>query len=170
MIKYDSQNKVFYLNTKTTTYAMGLFQNQILVHLYWGKRINPTLKKKSVDAPVKKGDVLGTAEILYAEQVIGTVNLVAGEDVSANGLLKFFDIIRKIFTSLVFKIIFIIIELCVVIFFSYVVYINTKDKKRKRRVKYIPYDEEKELLKKEKIRKKREKAGRPEYRGDIDDE
>jgi D-alanyl-D-alanine carboxypeptidase (penicillin-binding protein 5/6) len=58
--------------------------------------INPTLKKKSVDAPVKKGDVLGTAEILYAEQVIGTVNLVAGEDVSANGLLKFFDIIRKI--------------------------------------------------------------------------
>ena len=46
MIKYDSQNKVFYLNTKTTTYAMGLFQNQILVHLYWGKRINPTLKNE----------------------------------------------------------------------------------------------------------------------------
>ena len=132
--------------------------------------INPTLKKKSVDAPVKKGDVLGTAEILYAEQVIGTVNLVAGEDVSANGLLKFFDIIRKIFTSLVFKIILILIVLCVAIFSSYVVYINTKDKKRKRRVKYIPYDEEKELLKKEKIRKKREKAGRPEYKGDIDDE
>ena len=44
MIKYDSKNKIFYLNTKSTTYAMCLFQNQILVHLYWGKRINPTLK------------------------------------------------------------------------------------------------------------------------------
>ena len=44
MIKYDDQNKIFYLNTKNTTYAMCLFQDQILVHLYWGKRINPTLK------------------------------------------------------------------------------------------------------------------------------
>ena len=132
--------------------------------------INPTLKSKSVDAPVKKGQVLGTAEIVYAQQVIGTVNLVAGEDIKANGLLKFFDIIRKIFTSLVFKIIFILTILIVALFFSYVVYINTKDKKRKRRVKYIPYDEEKEFMKKEKSRKRREKAGRPEYRGETDDE
>ena len=132
--------------------------------------INPTLSKESVDAPVKKGQVLGTAQIVYAQQVIGQVNLVAGEDIKANGLLKFFDIIRKIFTSLVFKIVFSLVLICAGLFFAYVVYINTKDKKRKRRVKYIPYDEQKELMKKEKSRLRRKKAGRPDYRGETDDE
>lgn len=36
----------------------------------------------TVDAPVKKGQVIGKANILYANEVIGTVDLVAEEDVS----------------------------------------------------------------------------------------
>ncbi|MBQ8532734.1 MAG: alpha-galactosidase [Clostridia bacterium] len=44
MISFDSKEQIFYLETQNTTYAMCVFHNQVLVHLYWGKRINPTLK------------------------------------------------------------------------------------------------------------------------------
>ena len=33
------ENNIFYLNTKNTTYALGVFNDGILAHLYWGKRI-----------------------------------------------------------------------------------------------------------------------------------
>lgn len=125
--------------------------------------IKPTLSYESVNAPVKKGDVLGTAEIIYAEQVIGTVNLVAGQDIDSNGMLVFFDIIRRIVTSTAFTIILVLLIIAAVCFVAYVAYINSKGKKRTRRVRYIPYDEEKELMQKEKSRKRREKAGRPKY-------
>ena len=42
MIKYDKDNKLFYLNTKSTSYVIGIFDNEVLVHLYWGDRLkNP---------------------------------------------------------------------------------------------------------------------------------
>lgn len=33
------ENNIFYLDTNKTTYAMGVFNDNLLVHLYWGKRI-----------------------------------------------------------------------------------------------------------------------------------
>ena len=42
MIKYDKDNKLFYLNTKLTSYVIGIFENEVLLHLYWGERLkNP---------------------------------------------------------------------------------------------------------------------------------
>ena len=42
MIKFDGKTKVFYLETKNTTYAMGIWNNEKLFHLYWGKKlVNP---------------------------------------------------------------------------------------------------------------------------------
>ena len=40
MIRINSEKKVFNLITKHTTYAMGVFKNSVLLHLYWGKRLN----------------------------------------------------------------------------------------------------------------------------------
>ena len=41
MITFDRENEIFYLNTKSTTYAMGLNGGK-LFHRYWGKRlVNP---------------------------------------------------------------------------------------------------------------------------------
>ena len=34
MIKFDDKAKVFYLETKNTTYAMGVWNNEKLFHLY----------------------------------------------------------------------------------------------------------------------------------------
>ena len=47
MIRFDAQNKVFYLNTKSTTYAFGVFRN-VLTHLYWGKLLKNELDSESI--------------------------------------------------------------------------------------------------------------------------
>ncbi len=39
MISFNKKNRIFYLHTKKTTYAMGVLGNEVLVHLYWGKRL-----------------------------------------------------------------------------------------------------------------------------------
>lgn len=130
--------------------------------------IKPKLNSDTVDAPVKKGDILGTADVIYAETVIGTVNLVAGNDIEANSFLVFFDFIRKILVSTAFKIIMIIAIVVIIAVVGYIIVINSSGKKKRHKVKYIPYDEEKERLKKEKMEKKRKKAGRPEYNSDDD--
>ena len=128
--------------------------------------IKPTLNAESVNAPVKKGEVMGTAKVIYAEQVLGEVNLVAGQDIEGSPWLIFFDFVKRIFTSVAFLVIFIILIVLAILFTLYVIYINTSDKKKKRKVKYIPYDEEKEKQRKEKLYRKRQKSGRPEYKKD----
>lgn len=125
--------------------------------------IKPELNFSSVNAPVKKGDVLGTATIIYAEQEIGVVNLVAGQDVESSTFLVVLDFFRRVFTSKIFIAIVLILAFAVIAFILYVLYLNTKGKKKTRKVRYIPYNEEKEERQKAKNRRKRQKAGRPEY-------
>ncbi len=127
--------------------------------------IRPVLSDEAVKAPIKKGDILGTAEVVYAETVIGNVNLVAGNNISSNVFLVILDIFTIIFTSLAFKIIFGIIIFVAVLFAAYIYMVNFSGRKKGRKVRYIPYDEEKERQLKEKRRRKREKSGRPEYKG-----
>ena len=43
MIIFDSKTKIFYLNTKSTTYAFGVLEDTVLVHLYWGKRLKNSI-------------------------------------------------------------------------------------------------------------------------------
>ena len=52
-----------------------------------------------VDAPIKKGQVLGTADIIYAEKVIGTVNLISNENVEQSILLTALRAIKNFLTS-----------------------------------------------------------------------
>ena len=98
------------------------------------------LKYDSVEAPVKKGDILGTAEIIYAEQVIGTVDLVAGEDVEPSKILIIVKHIKSFFSSSYMKILYIAIALLILIFIILCIRLNMAAIK-KRRVKYIPYKE-----------------------------
>lgn len=39
MIQFNESKKQFYLHTKKTTYVMGVFGDELLVHFYWGKRL-----------------------------------------------------------------------------------------------------------------------------------
>lgn len=59
-----------------------------------------------VQAPIEKGTVLGTVQVKYADSVIATANLVAGDSVKRSNLLYFGYLIKNIVTSPVFLIIF----------------------------------------------------------------
>lgn len=105
-------------------------------------RIVPHLFEDTVDAPVKKGEVLGTADIVYAEKIIGTVNLVAGTTVKSSKILLTLRTVKKIFTSVYMKVIYVLIAVAIVAFIIATVCMNIKRTKR-RKVKYIPYSDEK---------------------------
>ena len=105
--------------------------------------IRPKPFKDSVQAPIKKGQVLGTADIVYAENVIGTVNLVAGEDVKKSFWLSTFDSIGKFFSSVYMKIVYAIAALAVLAFIISLIVLNS-GRGKKRKVKYIPYNEREE--------------------------
>lgn len=101
--------------------------------------IEPHLIGQSVDAPIKAGDVLGTADVIYASEVIGTVNLVAKETVKANLFLRIGRGFKRFFSSAAFKIVLALIIAAVAIYIAIVIKLNSRSKKR-RKVKYVPYE------------------------------
>ena len=66
-----------------------------------------------VDAPIKKGQVLGTADIIYAEKIIGTVNLISNEDIQKSTLLTALRAVKNFFTSSYMKVLYILIALMI---------------------------------------------------------
>ncbi len=95
-----------------------------------------------VDAPIKKGQVLGTADIIYAEQVIGTVNLIANENIEKSAILAAIRAVKNFFTSSYMKVFYLLIVVAIVVFIIAVIRLNSK-KTKKRKIKYMPYDENK---------------------------
>lgn len=83
-------------------------------------------------APIKKGDVLGKAEILYGETVIATVDLVAAEDVKFNIFIWIIDVFKTLFSSIIFKILFAILLILVIIYILLIIRKNRIKAKRKK--------------------------------------
>jgi hypothetical protein len=86
--------------------------------------------------------VLGTADVIYSEQVIGTVNLVAGETVESSFILVVARALKNIFTSTAFKVIAGIAALALLVYIGLIIKLNF-GKKSHRKVKYIPMDKDK---------------------------
>ena len=104
--------------------------------------IVPHPTKETVDAPIKKGQVLGTADIIYAEQVIGTVNLISNENIEKSAMLTALRAVKNFFTSSYMKVLYVLIALVILIFIIAVIKMNSK-KTKKRKIKYMPYDKDK---------------------------
>ncbi len=101
--------------------------------------VKTKLYKEKVQAPVKKGTVLGEAEVVFAENVIGKVKLISGQDVESHWVLKTADAVKNFFSSVYMKVIYGLIAIVVVIFIILCIKMNMKHF-RKRRVKYVPYN------------------------------
>ncbi|MEG1244463.1 MAG: D-alanyl-D-alanine carboxypeptidase family protein, partial [Oscillospiraceae bacterium] len=71
---------------------------------------------KSLEAPVKKGDVIGKARVVYAGKELRTIDLVAGEDVDRNMLLYIGHVIKEAFKSTAVKIIAGVVILLVIFY------------------------------------------------------
>lgn len=93
----------------------------------------------TVTAPIKKGQVLGTADIVYAETVLGTVNLVSNENIEKSIILSTLESVGSFFTSSYMIFVYILIGIIVLIFIIAVIKMNTKNRK-KRKIKYKPYN------------------------------
>lgn len=104
--------------------------------------ISPKPTKEVVDAPIKKGQVLGTADIIYAEKVIGTVNLISNENIEKSTMLVVVRAIKNFFTSSYMKVVYGLIVLVIIIFIASIIKLNSK-KSKKRKIKYMPYDKNK---------------------------
>lgn len=94
-------------------------------------QIKPHLEKETFKAPIKKGEVLGTADIVYAGEVLGTVNLLASDTLDVNYVLVVIDWLKTALKSTAFKIILIAAVLAVIIFTAAVIVMNRNRKKRR---------------------------------------
>ena len=90
---------------------------------------------ESVDAPVKKGEVIGTANILYAGQVIGTVELVAEEDARRSLILYAGNLLKEGLQSTAGKLV--IAAVVLVVLFFVVVNVLYHYKKKKKRIRVV---------------------------------
>ncbi len=100
--------------------------------------VKTLLNSESCEAPIKKGQVLGKAEVYYAEKLIGTVDLVAGMNVNSSKILTVSKHAKSFFTSIYMKILLIVVAAAIVLFIILCIYLNYS-KIRSRRTKYKPY-------------------------------
>ena len=71
---------------------------------------------KTIMAPVKKGQKLGTADVMLGTTKIGTINLVANEAVARSTPLYFVYLVGKFFSSLWFRIVSIALLILLILF------------------------------------------------------
>ena len=83
---------------------------------------------EEVDAPVKKGDVIGKAEVVYEGVHIASITLVAQEDVKKNYLWAMFNWLEKIMSSKGF-----IIAVIVIVVILIVLFFGTKNERERRK-------------------------------------
>ncbi len=104
--------------------------------------IKPNLPEKNASAPIKKGDVLATADIIYAEQKLGTVNLISHENIKRSVMLTVLNAVKNFLISPYMKVVYVVLLAVIIIFIVATIRLNQKAKKR-RKVKYIPMDKNK---------------------------
>lgn len=90
----------------------------------------------SVRAPVKQGQVIGTADVLLDGQKVGTVNLISNEAAEKSDTLYYLYLAGRFFSSVWFK----IVSVCIILLFiAYLVfsfhYNRSKNMINKRRYK-----------------------------------
>ncbi len=96
--------------------------------------------KEIYDAPIKKGDVLGECNLVYAGETLGTVTLIASQDVERSGLMSFGReakaIASAVFGSPWFWLTVCIIVLAICIFIIVLIIMNSPKRRRKKRRRY----------------------------------
>jgi hypothetical protein len=87
---------------------------------------------EKIDAPVTKGQLLGTMDIRMADQTIATVNLVAAESLQRSPWLSFCRGVRNFFTSAGFWLTVLTLLIGFIAWMFLMRYINRKRRRRRR--------------------------------------
>ena len=89
-------------------------------------------KPEFVSAPISQGDQVCTADIIYGDEVVATVDLVAAETVELSTFLKIINAVKAFFGLTVVKIVILLILLFVIVYVAMAVS-NYKKKEARRR-------------------------------------
>lgn len=87
----------------------------------------------SVDAPIKKGDIVGRAKLSYANQDLMEINVVADGDVSRSDLMYYLHVLKNIFSSFWFILMFVVFIILVIVYILLMRAYNKKSNKRVRK-------------------------------------
>lgn len=88
--------------------------------------------KNTVEAPVKQGQVLGSATLRYAKQELATVNLVSGETVARNEVVHTVSIARAVLSSPLFLGLLALIVVLLVLYIILAIVYNRRKRDLKR--------------------------------------
>lgn len=94
--------------------------------------VEPSIPE-SVDAPLKKGDVIGSATVYYQGEAVQSVELVVNEDIEKSDFAYAMHMFKVVISSIWFWIAMIIAAGLVIFYISLVS--GVRSKKKKRRVK-----------------------------------
>ncbi len=89
---------------------------------------------QTVDAPVTEGQILGKANILYAGEKLGEVNLVAATGIEKNQWLAMWRGVKNFTQSVIFKVIVGVIIAAVLAFILACILLNRKRRRRRYRM------------------------------------
>ena len=91
---------------------------------------------ESVKAPVKQGDIIGTATLSYANQELTTINLVAANSMEKSQILQIGSVMKQIFTSPWFMIVAAVIAVLVIVYIILMLLYRSKKRKLRKIKKY----------------------------------
>lgn len=86
---------------------------------------------EQVDAPVRQGDVIGVAKLVYKDVAIADLTLVAQNDVKKNHLWAMFNWLEKLMSSKIFIVIVLVLIVVIVV----LLLATKKKRERKKRLK-----------------------------------
>ncbi|MBP1557964.1 MAG: D-alanyl-D-alanine carboxypeptidase [Oscillospiraceae bacterium] len=90
----------------------------------------PTLPE-SIDAPVKKGDKVGSVKLVLAGEELGEVDLVANESVEMSKILYYYDQAMELLDSFWAKFAILFVALLVVAYIALMILMNKHNRKRR---------------------------------------
>jgi len=103
--------------------------------------VEPIDKPDEISAPVAQGDVVCKANIIYGDQVVGTVDLAAAKDVELSTFLKVINAVKAFFSLAIVKIILIAAVIFIIVYAA-LVYNNYKKKKQRKMQRDQAYNDD----------------------------
>ena len=92
--------------------------------------IEPQNPPSALNAPIKKGQVVCTANIIYGDRVIEKVNLVAANSIELSTFLKILNSLKKFFKNKIVISLIVLIILAIIAYIAVFIIRSQKDKKR----------------------------------------
>lgn len=86
---------------------------------------------ESVDAPLKKGDVVGTVSVYYKGDLVKTVDLVAGEDIEKSEFTYTMHVFKSVLSSWIFWVAAIVTIILLVVYIALVSRVRSKNNRRR---------------------------------------